>query len=113
VTISLRAPVASGYDALAAWIPDAKACLHWAGPRIRFPFTGAELQQQLAVAGVSRQRRRAGPIPKPWVRARGFALDGRVAHHAIGPARSPGAYGLNVLFDPGGRLARRIGQQAN
>jgi ribosomal protein S18 acetylase RimI-like enzyme len=50
VTISLRAPVATDYDALASWIPDAKACLLWAGPRIRFPFTAKELQQQLAVA---------------------------------------------------------------
>jgi ribosomal protein S18 acetylase RimI-like enzyme len=50
VTISLRPPIATDYDALAAWIPDAKACLRWAGPRIQFPFTGAELQRQLAVA---------------------------------------------------------------
>ncbi len=50
MTISLRAPVTADYDALQAWIPDSKACLHWAGPRIRFPFTAAELQQQLAVA---------------------------------------------------------------
>ena len=50
MTMSLRAPVGTDYDALAAWIPDAKACLRWAGPRIQFPFTAASLQQQLAIA---------------------------------------------------------------
>jgi len=50
MTIALRAPIATDYDALASWIPNAKACLHWAGPRIQLPFTGADLQQQLTVA---------------------------------------------------------------
>ena len=50
MTIALRAPIAADYDALASWIPDTKACLHWAGPRIQLPFGGAELQQQLSVA---------------------------------------------------------------
>ncbi|MEO8466584.1 MAG: N-acetyltransferase [Gammaproteobacteria bacterium] len=50
MTLSLRPPIAVDYDAIAAWIPNVKACLQWAGPRIQLPFTGAALQQQLAVA---------------------------------------------------------------
>ena len=50
MTIALRIPVAADYEAIATWIPDAKACLLWAGPRIQFPFTGPELQQRLSVA---------------------------------------------------------------
>jgi ribosomal protein S18 acetylase RimI-like enzyme len=49
MTIVLRAPVATDYDAIASWIPNAKACLHWAGPRIQLPFTGAQLKERLAV----------------------------------------------------------------
>ncbi len=50
MTIALRGPVAPDYEAIATWIPDGKACLLWAGPRIQFPFTGQELQQRLSVA---------------------------------------------------------------
>ncbi len=50
MTIALRPPITADYDAVAAWIPNAKACLLWAGPRIQFPFTATELQQQLAIA---------------------------------------------------------------
>jgi ribosomal protein S18 acetylase RimI-like enzyme len=39
------------YDAIASWIPDAAACLRWAGPRLRFPFSAAELPALLTVAG--------------------------------------------------------------
>ena len=50
MTTTLRAPVPADYEAVATWIPGSKACLRWAGPRIKFPFTGTQLQQQLAVA---------------------------------------------------------------
>ncbi|HVY64562.1 MAG TPA: N-acetyltransferase [Gammaproteobacteria bacterium] len=49
MTIALRDPIATDYDAIASWVPDVKTCLHWAGPRLRFPFTAAELPRLLAV----------------------------------------------------------------
>jgi ribosomal protein S18 acetylase RimI-like enzyme/SAM-dependent methyltransferase len=44
----LRPPIDSDYRAIASWIADAKACAHWAGPKLRFPFAGAELAGLLA-----------------------------------------------------------------
>jgi ribosomal protein S18 acetylase RimI-like enzyme len=39
------------YNTIASWIPDAAACLRWAGPRLAFPFSAAELPALLTVAG--------------------------------------------------------------
>lgn len=50
---SLRPPTASDYVAIASWIPDAAAGLRWAGPRLPFPFSAADLQALLAVPGCS------------------------------------------------------------
>lgn len=44
----LRPPIDSDYRAIASWIADANACAHWAGPKLRFPFAGAELAGLLA-----------------------------------------------------------------
>lgn len=49
----LRLPLATDYDALAAWITDATACARWAGPVLRFPFAAAELPALLTVPGGS------------------------------------------------------------
>ncbi|HSI58241.1 MAG TPA: GNAT family protein [Ideonella sp.] len=48
---TLRDPLPADYDALATWVPDARACMRWAGPRVSFPFSAAGLPAQLAVAG--------------------------------------------------------------
>jgi ribosomal protein S18 acetylase RimI-like enzyme len=47
----LRPACAADYAFIAAWVPDAAACLRWAGPRVPFPFAGAELATHLAVTG--------------------------------------------------------------
>ncbi|MFC5523380.1 GNAT family N-acetyltransferase [Polaromonas jejuensis] len=44
----MRAPVAADYVTLASWIPDAASCLRWAGPKLSFPFTPAQLAEQLS-----------------------------------------------------------------
>lgn len=51
MTVRLRETRQSDYDVIASWIPDADACLRWAGPRVRFPFTVAELAKMLTAAG--------------------------------------------------------------
>jgi [ribosomal protein S18]-alanine N-acetyltransferase len=48
---ALRIPTPNDYVCLASWIPDAAACLRWAGPRVPFPFSVSELPQLLALAG--------------------------------------------------------------
>jgi len=48
---TLREPRPTDYEALATWVQDARACQRWAGPRVVFPFTAAQLPQQLDVAG--------------------------------------------------------------
>ena len=40
---SLRSPTLADFEAVASWIPDAKACSRWAGPQVPFPFSVAEL----------------------------------------------------------------------
>jgi len=47
--LALRTPGSSDYEALASWVADASACVRWASPRLRFPFTAAELPELLAV----------------------------------------------------------------
>lgn len=46
---TLREPRASDYAVVASWIPDAATCMRWAGPRVPFPFTVAELPRLLAL----------------------------------------------------------------
>lgn len=47
---ALRTPLPVDYLAIASWIPDAKACIRWAGPLLSFPFAAAELEARLSVA---------------------------------------------------------------
>ncbi|BDT67673.1 acetyltransferase [Comamonadaceae bacterium OS-1] len=48
---TLRAPTAHDFAAIASWIPDAAAALRWAGPRLPFPFSAADLPAWLALPG--------------------------------------------------------------
>ena len=43
----LRTPQLADYQTIASWIPNAESCLLWAGPRLPFPFSVAELPQLL------------------------------------------------------------------
>lgn len=45
---SLRSARSEDYAVIVSWIPDAFACLRWAGPRLQFPFTSEELSARLA-----------------------------------------------------------------
>ena len=49
---TLRAPLQSDYEALASWIPDAHACLRWAGPQLSFPFAPGTLAEKLQADGL-------------------------------------------------------------
>lgn len=48
-SISLRATRPADYGEIASWIPDADACIRWAGPRVTFPFSVDELPRLLDV----------------------------------------------------------------
>ena len=48
---TLREAQSSDYAVIAGWLPDASATLRWAGPKVHFPFTSAELEEQVQVAG--------------------------------------------------------------
>lgn len=50
MTVSLRPPTRPDYDVIASWIPNASACLRWAGPLVPFPFSASKLPELLAVA---------------------------------------------------------------
>jgi len=43
MTVSLEPPKPNDYLTVASWIADAAECKRWAGPGIRFPFSGEEL----------------------------------------------------------------------
>jgi ribosomal-protein-alanine N-acetyltransferase len=49
VGYTLRAPQAEDYAAIASWVPDAAACLRWAGPRMSFPFVTTDLPTLLTM----------------------------------------------------------------
>lgn len=49
MNLNLRMPQPDDYVAIATWVPDAKACIRWAGPLVPFPFAAAELQKLLTV----------------------------------------------------------------
>lgn len=53
--LNLRPPEPADYATLASWVPDACACLHWAGPKLQFPFAPAQLPGLLAMPGASSQ----------------------------------------------------------
>lgn len=44
MTPQLRPPQAADFAALTNWVPDLAACQRWAGPRLPFPFTAAEVE---------------------------------------------------------------------
>lgn len=49
--LSLSQPNASHYAELSSWINDVKACVHWAGPNMSFPFSKEALPQLLQMKG--------------------------------------------------------------
>jgi len=51
INSTFREAQSSDYAAIASWLPDASATLRWAGPKVHFPFTSAELEEQVQVAG--------------------------------------------------------------
>lgn len=51
MSVALRLPSSSDYESIASWIPDAEACRRWAGPKLPYPFSIADLPQLLAVPG--------------------------------------------------------------
>lgn len=51
VPLELRAPTGEDYGVIAGWIPDAQACLRWAGPRVPYPFAAADLEALLVIPG--------------------------------------------------------------
>lgn len=53
MNLTLRMPQPDDYAVIADWVPDAKACVRWAGPLVPFPFAAAELQQLLTVSNAS------------------------------------------------------------
>lgn len=59
----LRAPVPDDYEAIAQWLPDADATLRWAGPLLRWPFTGGTLPALLAAPNAT--SRVLGPPDEP------------------------------------------------
>lgn len=64
MNVRLRQTRQSDYECIASWIPDAGACLRWAGPRVTFPFTVLELEEILiATGGVSYCLERDGVDP--------------------------------------------------
>jgi RimJ/RimL family protein N-acetyltransferase len=44
---TLRTPCLDHYVELATWISNAHECLRWAGPKLSYPFSAAQLTQQL------------------------------------------------------------------
>jgi len=45
---TLRTPTPADYALITSWVPDAAACLRWAGPRVPFPFASDELPTLLS-----------------------------------------------------------------
>lgn len=81
----LRDARGQDFDVIASWVPDARACLRWAGPNVSFPFTEGSLEKELLVA--DRQSRclvhpEATEVPlafgQSWTREVGARHLGRV-----------------------------------
>lgn len=79
----LRIPEPADYPAIASWIPDAPSCARWAGPRVPFPFSAAELPSLLAV-------------------------DGAVSYCLVGEATGPLGFGQHWELTPGAVHLGRI-----
>lgn len=94
MSLTLRRPQSSDYQALALWLPNAVACLRWAGPRVLFPFSVAELPSLLAVADgesycLAEGNATATAFGQHWVVAPGAVHLGRIIV-------SPAARGMGV-----------------
>jgi ribosomal protein S18 acetylase RimI-like enzyme len=50
MSATLRIVEPADYEVIASWVPDAESCLRWAGPRVVFLFTAADLPGLLAVS---------------------------------------------------------------
>lgn len=99
MSISLRAPLPSDYEALASWITDAAACKRWAGSRVTFPFSAFELPQLLVVAGaVSYTLADGSHAPcgfgQHWLHKSGAAHLGRII---VSPALRGKGYGRELV----------------
>jgi ribosomal protein S18 acetylase RimI-like enzyme len=96
VTLTLRQPHVSDYDALASWITDATACLRWAGPRVPFPFSAVELPELLRVPGGESY----------------FLAEGHDAPHAFGQhwVDQPGAVHLGRIIVSPTRRGAGVGR---
>jgi ribosomal protein S18 acetylase RimI-like enzyme len=83
MNLALRTPTAADYEAIAPWIPDASACVRWAGPGLRFPFVAAELPELLAVPGavslcLSEGQGRPLGFGQFWIKTPGSVHLGRI-----------------------------------
>src|SRR3979490_2073242 len=92
VGLTLRTPFPADYEALASWVPDAKACIRWAGPGVPFPLTSATLSGLLEVAGGCSYvlaEGAAGPVGfgQHWVRVPGAVHLGRIIVSPQAPRR--------------------------
>jgi [ribosomal protein S18]-alanine N-acetyltransferase len=47
--LALCQPAPADYETIASWIPNAAACVRWAGPNLQFPFLARDLPELLAV----------------------------------------------------------------
>jgi len=83
MSLILRQPLASDYKSLASWVPDALASRSWAGPKISFPFSAAELPGLLTVAGsrsyfLAEGNSSPNAFGQHWVIAEGAVHIGRI-----------------------------------
>lgn len=83
--LELREARPEDLDVVASWIPDADACLRWAGPGLTFPFTDGSLARELLVpdrASRSLVHPDAPDVPlafgQSWTREAGARHLGRV-----------------------------------
>jgi [ribosomal protein S18]-alanine N-acetyltransferase len=95
VSLTLRAPFPADYEELASWVPDAQACIRWAGPRVSFPLASATLSGLLEVAGACSYvlaEGAAGPVGfgQHWVLAPGAVHLGRIIVSPLARGRGLG-----------------------
>jgi ribosomal protein S18 acetylase RimI-like enzyme len=79
---TLRSLQPTDYEAIASWVPDSAACLRWAGPRLAFPFSAADLPALLTVSNGESYCFVEGAIPlgfgQHWVLTPGAVHLGRI-----------------------------------
>lgn len=80
---TLRTAQTADFVAVASWISDARTCVRWAGPRLAFPFSSADLQRSLSSAGTQSYCLADGPAAacgfgQHWVLTPGAAHLGRI-----------------------------------